>query len=214
VSTRSSSFHPRRRIAIRLTAIAFVALLAACRGSGVGNGDSQSPSASASTATSGSPVASASTEPTAAPSDELGPFACDLPVTGTATTARAQLVKVRVGTHAGYDRVVFEFADGVPGFTLDEATPPLVEDASGRELDVDGNAFWQLVMRDASRTDLDGDEMLTQTDYTPNFPKLTELIEGGDFEAVSTWYFGLEAGSCVRVLTLQHPSRLVFDIQH
>jgi hypothetical protein len=119
-----------------------------------------------------------------------------------------------VGTHAGYDRVVFEFAEGVPAFTLDEVTPPLLQDGSGNELDVDGNRFWSLVMPDASRVDLSGHMMLTKTDFTPGFAKLSELIEGGDFEAVSTWYFGLEGTSCVRVLTLDNPSRLAFDIEH
>jgi hypothetical protein len=51
-------------------------------------------------------------------------------------------------------------------------------------------------------------------DFTPDFPKLTQLISGGDFEAVSTWYFGLDDASCVRVLTLTDPSRLVIDIEH
>jgi hypothetical protein len=53
-----------------------------------------------------------------------------------------------------------------------------------------------------------------RTDFKPEFPQLTELIEGGDFEAVSTWYIGLESASCVRVLILADPSRLVIDIEH
>jgi hypothetical protein len=139
---------------------------------------------------------------------------CHFPARGDATVNRAHLVDVRVGTHADYDRVVFEFEHGVPAFTLKQATPPLLEDASGRVMHVDGDAFWQLVMRGASRMDLNGQTLFTDTDSHPDFPKLTELVEGGDFEAVSTWYFGLDAESCVRVLTLKHPSRLVFDIQH
>jgi hypothetical protein len=205
---------PHRRAIPSVALIALVVALAACHSTVPGAGGSSTPSASTSTGATPSAATSASGEPTAQPSDDLGPFACSFPVTGTATVNRAQLVDVRVGTHAGYDRVVFEFAKGVPAFTLDEATPPLVEDASGRELDVAGNAFWQLVMRDASRADLSGKPMFTDTDFNPGFPKLTELIEGGDFEAVSTWYFGLDAESCVRVLTLKSPSRLVLDIQH
>lgn len=195
-------------------ATALILLLAACGRAGAGDATtSASPSASATTSASESASASASTVATPSP-DPLGAFACDFPVTGTATVTRAQLVDVRVGTHAGYDRVVFEFEEGIPAFTLDRATPPLVEDASGRELDVAGNAFWALVMREASRVRMDGTPAFTDTDFTPNFPKLTELVEGGDFEAVSTWYFGLDSDSCIRVLRLDDPSRLVFDIQH
>ena len=195
-------------------ATALILLLAACGRAGAGDATtSASPSASATTSASESASASASTVATPSP-DPLGAFACDFPVTGTATVNRAQLVDVRVGTHAGYDRVVFEFEEGVPAFTLDRATPPLVEDASGRELDVAGNAFWALVMREASRVRMDGTPAFTDTDFTPNFPKLTELVEGGDFEAVSTWYFGLDSDACVRTMVLHNPSRLVLDIQH
>ncbi|HET7141117.1 MAG TPA: hypothetical protein VFJ03_01390 [Candidatus Limnocylindria bacterium] len=203
----------RRPTAVTVAAVllSIAALLGACRGAGSGT---------ATVAPTGTPPSSPSTgptgsgDPTARPSGDLGPFACHLPVTGSATVDRAQLVNVRVGTHADYDRVVFEFEHGVPAFTLKQATPPLTEDASGRELDVDGSSFWQLVMRDATRAGMDGEPAFTDTDFHPDFPMLAELIEGGDFEAVSTWYFGLEAEACVRVLDLDGPSRLVFDIQH
>jgi hypothetical protein len=179
---------------------------------------STTPTAVASSAAA-SPSADTSDEPTGEPTDEpvddLGPFSCEFPISGSATVPRAQIVDVRVGTHDGFDRVVIEFEDGTPAFTLDTATPPLVQDGSGAELDVDGNAFWQLVMRDASRAGLDGMPVFEgPTNVNPGFPKLVELIEGGDFEAVSTWYFGLAADSCVRVLALSEPSRLVFDIEH
>ncbi len=52
------------------------------------------------------------------------------------------------------------------------------------------------------------------TDLTPGFAKLVELVEGGDFEAVSTWYAGMSAESCIRVITLDDTPRLVIDIEH
>jgi hypothetical protein len=210
----SHSVNIARRPAPVLVVLPVTFILAACQGAGSGASVSASLSNAPSMSASESPAATQRSEPTATPTGDLGPFSCDLPVTGTAAVNRAHLIDVRVGTHRGYDRVVFEFEAGVPAFILDQAIPPLVEDASGRELDIDGRAFWQLVMHDASRTDLDGDTSFTDTDFHPDFTKLTELVEGGDFEAVSTWYFGLDAKSCVRVLTLKDPSRLVFDIQH
>ena len=48
-------------------------------------------------------------------------------------------------------------------------------------------------------------------------PMLVDLIEGGDFEAQSTWYFGLAGEACVRVMTLVGEggaSRLVIDVEH
>jgi hypothetical protein len=176
----------------------------------------RSSSDTSSSAASASPLAthSASIEASASPSDP-GEFDCNSPQTGAGTVARAQITDVRVGTHAGYERVVFVFSDGIPEFTLDKATPPLLKDPSGLPLDVQGVAFWQLVMQGGTRVSPSGAETYDgKTDFKPGFPQLTELIEGGDFEAVSTWYIGLESASCVRVLTLSGPSRLVIDIEH
>jgi len=47
-------------------------------------------------------------------------------------------------------------------------------------------------------------------------PTLVDLVEGGDFEAQSTWYLGLSGEACVRVLRLTDdgPPRLVIDVEH
>jgi hypothetical protein len=201
-----------------IPAIVLTLVLGACSAAG-SSSDTSSLTASGSAAASQSP----SIEATASPSEEAspestvggGPFACNFPVSGPGTIARAQITDVRVGTHAGYDRVVFEFGNGIPEFALDEATPPLLKDPSGLPLDVRGNAFWQLVMQGGTKLSPTGPvTYIGKTDFKPGFPRLAELIEGGDFEAVSTWYIGLEAASCVRVVTLTDPARLVIDIEH
>ncbi|HET6745728.1 MAG TPA: hypothetical protein VFH90_07760 [Candidatus Limnocylindria bacterium] len=195
---------------------ALVLVISACTASSSPSA-SASPSAVASETTAGS--ASAETSPSEGPSaestDDLGEFGCSFPVTGVGTVARAQITDVRVGTHAGYDRVVFEFDEGIPEFNLEEATPPLLADGSGMEIEVEGSAFWRLVMHGGTTVSPEGEPTYPGPfDFTPDFPTLVQLISGGDFEAVSTWYFGLEDTSCVRVLTLTAPSRLVIDIQH
>ena len=43
-----------------------------------------------------------------------------MPIEGEGTVDRAQITDVRVGTHEDYDRVVIEFDEGIPAFTLDE----------------------------------------------------------------------------------------------
>ena len=45
-------------------------------------------------------------------------------------------------------------------------------------------------------------------------PQLVQLVERGDFEAVNTWYMGLDGGDCLRAATLTDPSRIVIDVQH
>lgn len=198
-------------------AAALVILLAACTVADPSGFNSSAASPSATTQTSASPVASVepTNEPTSEPTDDLGEFGCDFPVTGVGTVVRAQITDVRVGTHDGYDRVVFEFGNGIPEFRLEEATPPLLQDPSGLEMDVEGNAFLRLVMHGGTALSPDGVETYTgPTNFTPEFPSLAELASAGDFEAVSSWYIGLSETSCVRVLTLAGPSRLVIDIEH
>jgi hypothetical protein len=185
-------------------------VLAACAAGNVDPSATASASPSSAATTQPSPSATASSSP----DDGLGPFACDLPLTASATTPRAQITGVRVGEHEGYDRVVFEFDRGIPQYRIARAEPPLREDASGRPLDVAGSSFVSIVLTDASRALPDG--ALTYhgpLDFMPRFDALIELTEGGDFEAVSTWYAGLGAESCVRVTTLEDPSRLVIDVQ-
>ena len=199
-------------------------LLTACSGAGTG---SLSPTASASVAGSMPPTPDAtppsseaaspapSSEASAEPTSNLGPFACAFPVEGAGTADRAQLTDVRVGQHDGYDRIVFEFDAGIPPYAVSVATPPFTADPSGLPLEVDGTYAWQAVLEGGTKMLPDGSSSYTgSTDFTPGFARLVELVEGGDFEAVSTWYLGLDGGGCFRVLTLTDPTRLVIDIEH
>jgi hypothetical protein len=159
----------------------------------------------------GSPI----TEPSASPSDDLGNFTCELPIESEGTIPRAQITDVRVGTHAGYDRIVVEFEDGVPPYILQMATPPLLSDPAGMEMEVAGASFLNLVLMGGTRVTEDGELSYGgRTEFRPrDFPVLAELVESGDFEATSAWYIGLQQESCVRVVLLTDPSRLVIDIQ-
>lgn len=173
---------------------------------------SAEPSAAGSLGASFEPSASATSEE---PTESLPPFACTPSVTIAKTTDRAQITDVRVGTHDGYDRVVFEFANGVPDAVIEAVLPPLYADASGLEIEVAGSAFLKLTMHGASKISPDGGVTYGgPTNFEPGFDQLVQLVEGGDFEAVSTWYLGLNGGGCIRVLTLADPSRIVIDIAH
>lgn len=189
-------------------------LLAACVGETAPTSRNSVPASTIPASTSAAESAPASAEPI--PSDELGAFSCDLPVVEDATVARALITDVRVGTHADYDRVVFEFADGLPEITLDRATPPFTHDASGLPVEVTGSSFLRLTMRGGTKQTLDNTSSYDgPTDFDPEFPTLIDLVEGGDFEAQSTWYLGLAGDACVRVLRLTDDApRLVIDIEH
>jgi hypothetical protein len=206
----------------RLLIVATVAVLAA--GCTAQASPSASPTASLQpsvpSATPGGSEPPASDEPSATPgaSDDLGEFTCDLPVVEDATVARANITDVRVGTHDGYDRVVFEFAQGLPEITLDRAEPPFTHDASGAPIDVGGESFLRLTMRGGTKQTDSGTSSYTgPTEFEPDFATLVHLVEGGDFEAQSTWYFGLSAEACVRLDQLEGDggsARLVIDLEH
>ena len=210
------------RTPIRLVVIGLVAVMAvACTSPAITpSAPPASPPASPSPAPSGespdpSPDGSVAPTPEPIPSDELGEFSCDLPVHVDATTGRALITDVRIGTHDGYDRVVFEFRDGLPEASLERAEAPFVQDGSGLPLEVEGDSFLRLVMRGGTKQQEDGTSSYDgSTDFDPGHPALVHLVEGGDFEAQSTWYFGLNEESCVRVLTLDDEPRLVIDIEH
>lgn len=214
---------PKRRIAGALTLIVILAV-AGCTAASP-SPSSGAPSASGRVAPSTSPSApvsvapsvAASTAPSDEPTESLLPFACTPTVAIPATTDRAQITDVRVGTHDGYDRVVFEFSGGIPQTLIEAVLEPFYQDPSGLPLTVSGTAFLKITMHGASKVSPDGGITYTgSTNFEPGFDQLVQLIEGGDFEAVSTWYLGLNGGGggCLRVLTLAGPSRLVIDIEH
>jgi len=187
----------------------------ASAGSSATSSASAGPSAPASAPASSEPTGTATATATATPADSLPPFACSPSVTVPATTDRAQITDVRVGTHPGYDRVTFEFAAGIPQTTIAGVLPPFYADPSGLEIDVAGTAFLQVTMNGGTKVTPDGGRTYTgATNFEPGFDQLVQLREGGDFEALSTWYLGLDPGGCYRVLTLAGPSRLVIDIEH
>ncbi len=137
----------------------------------------------------------------------------------------AQLVDVRVGAHEGYDRVTFEFAPpndgryfGLPPYEINSATPPITQDGSGDPVAVDGSSFAVMIMQGASGVDLTADDYTITYDgpkeFRPGYEALAEATQTGDFEAVLSWAFGLNRGSCWTVLELKDPVRLAIDFQH
>jgi hypothetical protein len=163
---------------------------------------------------------SATTVPTATPggspepTGDLPGFACSMPLHITATTVPALIHDIRVGTHPGYDRIVWEFVTGIPDVTIAVATPPFIADPSGLPLTVHGTSFLKIVMQGGTVVTAEGQQSFSgSTSLTPGYPRLVELRSGGDFEGVSTWYLGMSGGACVRAFTLTAPDRVVIDLQ-
>ena len=131
----------------------------------------------------------------------------------------ALLTRLALGRHKGFDRVVFEFRRGRPGYRIEYVRPPFYEDGSGRRVDVGGEAFVQVRMERASGFDLTGEgeqvylgpARVRGRDFGTSVVR--EVVRTGDFEAVLTWVVGLRARTGFRTSTLRDPPRLVIDFR-
>jgi hypothetical protein len=208
-----------------LLLIGLMLVLTACRSAGtptVDDGASSPPAASTTPPSSSEPpaseAASSAPRPTAEaiPSDELGAFSCELPIMEAATAfGITNYTDVRVGTHDGYDRLVIEFTDGTPALTLQDDEPPYEQDASGLPLDVEGERVLRLTLPNGTAAG-QGEQPTYDgpLNFDPGFPVLVDVVHGGDFEAQTTWFIGLAEESCVRVMLLTDPDRIVIDVEH
>jgi hypothetical protein len=167
------------------------------------------------------PVETEPEEPIPPPTPPPTPRTCT-PETGGESGVYTNLVDVRVGSHAGYDRITFEFRaprpnpggkTGIPRYAIRAAQPPFTHDGSGEPLAVSGNAFVDLVFHGATGVDLEyqptyhGPAVLR-----PRFDILREAVRSGDFEATLGWVLGLERRTCWNVLELHDPDRVVIDL--
>ncbi|MGZ8695203.1 MAG: AMIN-like domain-containing (lipo)protein, partial [Gaiellaceae bacterium] len=141
------------------------------------------------------------------------------PVTVPATNEEtALLTDVRAARHEGYDRVVFEFGNVLPGYDVRYVAKPVHADGSGHVVPVAGNHVVQVRMENALDADLTQESAPpTYTGpqrFSPPTPELVELVRTGGFEAVLTWAAGLNDRVDFRVLTLQGQPRLVVDFRN
>ena len=144
------------------------------------------------------------------------------PVVAAPTGSETGLLdRVAVGRHEGYDRVVFQFQNSLPGYRIEYVQPPLKEDGSGNPVSVQGNAIVLVRMEPASGFDLNTAEGV----MTYKGPKridgagagtsvVQELVRTGDFEAVLSWAIGLSDKVDFRVRTATSPSRLIVDFRN
>ena len=144
------------------------------------------------------------------------------PVEGAAKGSdTALLERVAVGRHEGYDRVVFQFRNALPGYKVEYVLPPLKEDGSGNPVTIKGNALVVVRMEPASGFDLNtGEGVMTykgpkRIDGSSSGTSVVqEVVRAGDFEAVLTWAIGLSDKVDFRVRTATSPSRLIVDFRN
>lgn len=129
----------------------------------------------------------------------------------------AHLAAVRLAGQDGYDRLVLEFTDRVPGYTVGYRPLPAHQDASGFEIPLPGaGALLQLSLTPATADGWAGGPRTYSgpATLTADTASVTEVKSAGDFEAVLTWVAGVRTQVPFRVQVLDSPPRLVVDVAH
>ena len=125
------------------------------------------------------------------------------------------LTAVRTGKHGGYDRVVFQFAGGLPSVRA-ERVMTVYDDPKGTPVPLAGKSRLHVVFRGASafcpqpahRT-WAGPPVLT-----PRYSQLLMVKAAGDFEGYLSFGIGLAARGGYHVSSLTGPDRVVIDFSH
>ncbi|MFC4615322.1 hypothetical protein ACFO3K_11420 [Cellulomonas algicola] len=201
-----------------LTTAVLCTLLAACGQGTPGADGSSSPTASATGSPTGTPTSPAPSATTPAPEPgaeaEAGDFSpANAQLTADPSGTPVTVTDVRVGSHEGYDRVVYEVAGGgVPGYRVtyvDQA----VEDGSGATVDVAGDAVLDVWLTGTGYPHDTGHEEFAQ-DVGPREGTVVQVTRPLTFEGMTQSVVGV-AGERrpFRVFVLQDPVRVVVDVQ-
>ncbi len=152
-------------------------------------------------------AAAASARPTASSTARLAASlaanAADLPAptstspqTGAGTADSGQLgapklINVRTGRHERYDRTVFDFTGGTPGYRVEYGT--LVGLGTGNPIPLAGPADLRVVFRHAFAHDINTGAITYNTSrvLNPSLPTLRQIKFGGDFEGIVSSGLGL-----------------------
>jgi hypothetical protein len=124
------------------------------------------------------------------------------------------LTDVRIGAEGGVERVVFEFRDdALPGASIQYVDPPIEQDGSGEPIEVDGEAFLEIVMMSATSFDFEtGEPAYDGPDrVTGGTSLIREVVRTGDFEGYLTWVVGLDRKVDYRALKLDD-GRFVIEL--
>lgn len=132
------------------------------------------------------------------------------------TGSSGQVVDVRAGRHACFDRLVIDVAGDLNGYSV-RYVPQVRHDGSGFPVPLRGGAFLQVIATAPARpTDaffLPNGELLDPTGYRT----FRHVAWAGSFEGQSTLGLGVRARLPFRTFILDGPgprSRLVVDVAH
>ncbi len=124
---------------------------------------------------------------------------------GGAATGYPTLVGVRWAAHPAYDRVVFDFTGGTPGWRV--SYEPLVGEGTGLPIPLLGPADLTIHFH-VART------ATSLASRFPDLPTVRQIGFGGDFEGYVSAGLGLRDRVGFRAFVLSGPPRFVVDVAH
>jgi hypothetical protein len=124
------------------------------------------------------------------------------------------LTNVRTGRHDCYDRTVFDFTGGTPGYRVEYGT--LVAGGTGNPIPVAGVATLRVTFHQAYAHDIETGAVTYDTTrvLNPALPTVRQIRFGEDFEGVVTAGLGVNVKLGFRVLVLHSPDRVAVDVAH
>jgi len=129
----------------------------------------------------------------------------------------ALLTAVRSGAHGCFDRIVFDFRETPPGFTVGYQPGPFYRGESGQPLSIPGSSF--LVVRLAPAAGIDLSQPDARPTYTgdrvitpPGLAHVRQIVNTEDFEAQMVWVIGVDGTRPFVVKAISDPTRVYVDI--
>jgi hypothetical protein len=129
-----------------------------------------------------------------------------------APPATPTLVDIRASHRPGVDRIVLEFDGGLPASRRVRYVDRLYADGSGLPVRVAGRAILEVVLDRAQAHDATGRPTVPRRTAFA-LPNVMTAVRSGDFEAVTTYGFGMAERTRFDTFTLRDPSRLVIDVR-
>ncbi len=118
------------------------------------------------------------------------------------------LTAIRVSEHGAYDQAVFQFANGIPHYSVGYVAA-VSQDAKGTPVPLPGRSFLLVAFHSAAKAGSAGPGTIS-----PYFPTLLQISAAGDFEDHLRFGLGLSGPGGYRVYTLAYPGRVVIQFPH
>ena len=125
----------------------------------------------------------------------------------------AKLAAVRAASHAGYDRVVFQFEGAkVPAYRIGYVREIFLGESDDELLTLEGDARIEATFQGTASDDYRPGTQTMPDTLTPALPQVRQLGLAEDWEGVVRIGVGLDHRAGFRVLELTGPVRVVVDV--